>query len=666
MLSKLSIKSRVTLAFALLLTLAVAVLVPVMLASLSRATERAEERELLGLRNALIAVTAMRTTTAGALATFVADVPDVRAAFATGDRERLTGLFAEPFAHLKTAYGVEQFQFHTPPATSWLRLHMPKKFGDDLSSFRATVVAANANRAPAIGLEKGVAGLGVRSVVPVAAPDGRHAGTVEFGMEFGRAFVDEFKERFGADAAVAIEQPDGTFKRVAATTEATLADDAARRAALAGATPVRRGVVGGVPLTSLVAAMPDYSGKPAAVVEVVMDSSEYAAQYAAARNAALGIGGGVLVVGLGLAWLMARSISGPLSALSRTMHGLAGGDLALEVPATGRGDEVGDMARAVAVFKRHAVEIRELHGEQEAMRRRAEAERAAVVRRIADGLESSLAAVTDGIAAASRGMLGTAESMARTVDAANGGATAVAAAAEQASANVQTVSAATTQLSSSIAEIGRQVTRSATIAGAAVDEAGRANDRIGALVRAVQKIGEVVKFITDIAGQTNLLALNATIEAARAGEAGKGFAVVAGEVKSLANQAARATEEIATQIAEVQGGTDEAVKAIADVGRTIGRMNEVTTAIASAIEEQGAATAEIARNVEQAAAGTRQVSANIATVTAAVRETGTASGDVLEAGRSLSRQADSLRAAVAGALHDIRATAADGAGAPAA
>ena len=487
MLAKLSIKVRVALAFATLLVLTVAVLVPVMLDSLSRATRRAEERELQGYLHALNAVTAMRTNTAGALAAFVAATPDARAAFAAGDRERLTALYLEPFTRLKTGFGVEQFQFHTPPATSWLRLHMPQKFGDDLSSFRSTVVAANAAKAPATGLEKGVAGLGVRAVVPVAAPDGRHVGTVEFGMDYGRAFVDELKARFGVDAIVSIEQAGGGFKRLAATTETSLAGDDDRRAALAGATPVRRAWVGGVPYAALVAAMPDYSGKPAAVVEILMDTSEFAAQYAAARGTALAVGGGVLLAGLALAWLMARSISGPLHGMADVMHGLAEGDLSLAVPATDRGDEVGAMARAVAVFKRHAEEIREMQAEQEAMRHRAEADRSAVVRRIADGLESNLGQVAEGIATASRGMLDTAESMARTVDQATGGATAVASAARDASANVQTVSAATTELSSSISEIGRQVTRSASISTAAVADANRANDRIGALMRSLAR-----------------------------------------------------------------------------------------------------------------------------------------------------------------------------------
>ncbi|MBV8537258.1 MAG: globin-coupled sensor protein [Alphaproteobacteria bacterium] len=243
----------------------------------------------------------------------------------------------------------------------------------------------------------------------------------------------------------------------------------------------------------------------------------------------------------------------------------------------------------------------------------------------------------------------TAEAMQRTAQGLSGTAektsqqsSAVATAAEQASSNVQTVASAAEELSSSIAEIGRQVSESSRITSQAVDETNRTNDKIQGLAEAAQRIGDVVKLINDIAGQTNLLALNATIEAARAGEAGKGFAVVASEVKSLASQTAKATEEISGKISEMQAATGQSVEAVKVIGNTIGRINEIATTIASAVEEQGAATKEIARNVQQAASGTKEVSANITGVTTAAGETGSAASEMLSASQELAQRADHL------------------------
>jgi methyl-accepting chemotaxis protein len=233
--------------------------------------------------------------------------------------------------------------------------------------------------------------------------------------------------------------------------------------------------------------------------------------------------------------------------------------------------------------------------------------------------------------------------------------TAVAAASDQATANVQTVAAASEELSGSIAEIGRQVADSARIAGLAVEEANRTNGQVTALSEAAQKVGDVIRMINDIASQTNLLALNATIEAARAGEAGKGFAVVASEVKSLANQTARATEEIASQIEAIQAATTDTVEAIQRIGGTIGQISEISATIAAAVEQQGAATQEIARNVTEAATGTADVSSNIATVTRAAGETGAAASQVLSAAGELSQQGETLSAEVARFLQNIRA-----------
>jgi methyl-accepting chemotaxis protein len=375
------------------------------------------------------------------------------------------------------------------------------------------------------------------------------------------------------------------------------------------------------------------------------------------RRSALHMAGQILVVALlviGLASLIARRIVKPVQSLTRTMTDLAVGNLAVAVPGTERADEVGEMAKAVEVFKQHGIEKRDLEAEQREEQARKEARQQRIEEYIA-AFDDSVRGSLETLASAATEMRASSETMSGTAAQTSEQATAVTAAAEQASMNVQTIGVAAEQLAASIAEINRQMDHSAAIAGKAVQEAVRTNETVEGLSSAAQKISEVVQLIQDIASQTNLLALNATIESARAGAAGKGFAVVANEVKSLASQTARATEDISSQIAAIQTATQSVVEAIRGIGGTIAEINEISTTIASAVQEQGASTQEIARNTQEVANGTREVTANIAGVSQNAGETGTAATQLLSSATDLGRQAEGLRAEVDHFLARIRA-----------
>ena len=378
----------------------------------------------------------------------------------------------------------------------------------------------------------------------------------------------------------------------------------------------------------------------------------------AAMEQAVAITGGIaaasILIGLLAAWLIGAGTARPIAAITTAMRTLAEGDKSIDIPGQDHRDEIGEMAKAVLVFKENMIKAEELaQREEEANRQRQE--RARRIEELTGAFDRNVSEMLKALASSTTEMEATASSMSGIADNTNDRAAAVAAGAEEASANVQTVATATEELSGSIQEISRQVNQSAHIAGRAVDEASRTDQQVQNLADAAQKIGEVILMISDIAEQTNLLALNATIEAARAGEAGKGFAVVASEVKNLATQTAKATDDISRQITGIQNETQHAVGAIQSITTTIGQMNEVTAAIASAVEEQDAATSEIARNVEQASAGTQEVTTNIAEVTAAAGETGTAATQVKTVAQDLNRKADDLKRQVETFLNDVRA-----------
>jgi methyl-accepting chemotaxis protein len=368
------------------------------------------------------------------------------------------------------------------------------------------------------------------------------------------------------------------------------------------------------------------------------------------------VAGGATVLGLLIAFLIARGIIGPLSGLTSGMKQLADGNFGVVLPGLERKDEVGDMAQAVETFKVRAGQKARDDAEARVKQDRGAAEqRRRDMIKLADGFEGAVGEIVETVSSASTELEASAGTLTSSAERAQQLTTMVAAASGQASANVQSVALATEEMTSSVNEISRQVRTSANIANEAVAQARTTNDRVAELAKAAARIGDVVELINSIAGQTNLLALNATIEAARAGEAGRGFAVVASEVKALAEQTAKATGEISQQIAGIQAATQDSVAAIKEIGDTIGRMSEIAASITSAVEQQGAATQEISRNVQQAAHGTQQVSSNIADVQRGASETRSASSQVFSAAQTLSRDSNRLKLEVGKFLNSVRA-----------
>ena len=382
--------------------------------------------------------------------------------------------------------------------------------------------------------------------------------------------------------------------------------------------------------------------------------ADAAASYDSAFMLVLSILAISTIIGIGIGVYLVRDVASGIASIVKPMQALGAGDLTAIVPHQGMKTEMGTMGDALQVFKQALIDKRAAD-QAAAADAEAKIERGRRVDKITSDFETMIGEVVETVSSASTELEASAGTLTATAERSQELTTSVAAASEQASTNVQSVASATEEMASSINEISRQVQESANIAGQAVHQARQTNDRVSELASAAARIGDVVELINNIAGQTNLLALNATIEAARAGEAGRGFAVVASEVKALAEQTAKATGDISTQIAGIQAATQDSVGAIKEIGDTIGRMSEIASTIASAVEEQGAATQEISRNVQQAAQGTMQVSSNITDVQRGASETGSASSQVLSAAQSLSSDSTRLKVEVSNFLSAVRA-----------
>ncbi|MCP9629602.1 methyl-accepting chemotaxis protein [Rhodopseudomonas palustris] len=405
--------------------------------------------------------------------------------------------------------------------------------------------------------------------------------------------------------------------------------------------------------------------KAASLLRGAVEKAQAAAQQAKAKAASeilwsgrinLAFGATIILVLIGSALFSFLGVARPLTRLNTALGQIAGGKLDVKIFGAERGDEIGDIGKTVGVIQLNAERKAREEADAKIVRdRELAAQRKQDMLRLADEFEGAIGEIVETVSSASEELEASATSLTSTAERSQSLATVVAAASEEASTNVQSVASATEEMSSSVNEISRQVQESARIAHEAVEQAHQTNNRVEELAQAAARIGDVVELINTIAGQTNLLALNATIEAARAGEAGRGFAVVAAEVKALADQTAKATGEISQQIGGIQSATEHSVAAIRQIGETIGRMSEISSTIASAVEEQGAATQEISRNVSQAAQGTQQVSANITEVQRGATETGSASSQVLSAAQSLSGDSSRLRLEVTKFLGTVRA-----------
>ena len=647
-----SISARLVLTISLTVAVACGVLGTFSIIQQRSLTRLALDQQLKLQYDSVMAALDYEGRAALAVSAVIANLPPVADAVAKGDRDALMPLLQAPLEAIKPQ-GMPLISFQAPPATNFFRVHEPKIFGDDISARRKTVVESNATGKPIVGVEPGRDSLGVFGITPIMR-DGKSIGVVDISVSFGKPFVDNAKPRFGVDLAV--YRFDGkVFTSIASTLgDSSIATQDELKGVFEGAALRRDATFNGHPGALYLGQIKNYAGQPVAVIELVKDTTEYEAAAASAQRSLILGTLAILAGAVVLAFLLGRGLSRPLAAITAVMNRLSSGDIDVTIPGGERKDELGTMAVAVDVFRRNMVEARALRETQENAKLQADREKKALQRQMADRFETDVKSVVGAVAQATTDMQRVAGEITASVSGTSEQAAAAAVASDEASASVSTVATATEELASSVTEIGRQVTFSSGVADQAVVKAAQTTEMVKSLAAAAEKIGDVLKLIGAIASQTNLLALNATIEAARAGDAGRGFAVVASEVKELASQTAKATEEIAGQVTAIQSATADCVVAIGGISDTIREISGVATTIASAVEEQGSATREIARSVQQAAAGTSEVSRNVAGASQAADQSRTLADNVLVASGELNQHANALFKSVDAFLAGLR------------